>query len=685
MESHSIKTSWLVASFLCFQGIFSILPTPNSASADVPPFNFSIYPQCNFSTNTTPSTQTPVPKLAETFTIKVEGKIGENAYFDSDGYYEKEGQRGATYILSQGTKTSYLYDFITGDAFSVVGENDEYSGRQCTKEDLWKTGCNTYAYFIAELAGYSVTSGKCNISPGNVTDQGVQNTTVRAIKVQMWEQCVHDNNLNTTWRNRYYYTAPGVTPPSPSKNATPIRFESLQLDGKDVGKIQVYDFTYYYPEVKDKSVFLPDPGVYCPGWRRENQSVSILPDQFSLTMLTLAKKDRDVHSLKMNFDSQHFLVSYITDSLSGTHFPPSFVKNRTLYRTVHDYNSGLSFTMPVGTWLLGGAGCNVTAIDSGSLDATKSDSSGVVHLKSARDLFGLNRSSALYVGQRDFNGMPTYVWVSQRSSNDSKRNITTTTETYWLHENWTSSAERVLVGVVIYRTFPNGTILETFQSTVSDFNAFPFYWKTFDVVDCLRNGKQQMITFCMKVQNYTDVKMRMPAFETAIRDALSNLTATSPLQFTDIQVMKGDEENEPHIWVTVLDWVNITVSGTNVTKYQNASEVVDALRKLFDNKDLPFVMKFANRTQSVTFLKGSIQSGRDLVKPTAAPISPATPATTLHPTDTPTAAPVVQDGYTSGSMAGLGIAMIIIGGVAGLVAGFLMWKRNTGIAYQVYD
>jgi uncharacterized membrane protein YeaQ/YmgE (transglycosylase-associated protein family) len=36
-------------------------------------------------------------------------------------------------------------------------------------------------------------------------------------------------------------------------------------------------------------------------------------------------------------------------------------------------------------------------------------------------------------------------------------------------------------------------------------------------------------------------------------------------------------------------------------------------------------------------------------------------------------------------MAGLAIAMIIIGGVAGLVAGFLMWKRNTGIAYQVYD
>ncbi|XP_055347809.1 uncharacterized protein LOC129594964 isoform X2 [Paramacrobiotus metropolitanus] len=601
--------SWLVAIFACFQGILGNFATMESVrvSSDVPAFDFSIYPLCDFKTLTTPSKQTPVPKLAEAFTIKVEGKIGEWGYFDSEGYSEKEGQRG----------------------------------RQCTKEDLWKTGCNTYAYYIAEVAGYSVISSKCNISASKVTDQGVQDASVRAIQVQMWEQCVHDNNLNITWRNRYYYTAPGVSSPSNPRNATPIRFESLQIDGFGAGKMQVYDFMYYYPDVKDKSVFSPPPGVYCPGWIREQPTAPILPDQFSLTMLTVAKKDSAVYTVKLNLDSQRKLASFVTDSTSRARLPSSSVKNRTLYRTTHDYNNDLSFRTPLGTWLLGGAECNVSAVGSVGLNSKRSDSSAVVHLKIARDMLEWKRSTALYMGQRYFNGMLAQVWVSaQRSNNDGTRNIITTVETYWLPENWTSSSsgESLLVGVVSYRTFSNGSILETLQSTVSDLTTAPFNWKAFDVADCLRNGKEQMIAFDLKVQNYTELELSMPAFEAGIRDALSSLTATSPLQFSDIRVTRGDAENELRVWMTVLDWVDKTISGTSVTMYQSAGEAVSALRNLFDDKDLPFTIPLVNRTQSVTFVKGSFQSGRELVQPTTTPITAPTSPTTIRTTETFTAA-----------------------------------------------
>ncbi|XP_055347930.1 uncharacterized protein LOC129595047 [Paramacrobiotus metropolitanus] len=364
---------------------------------------------------------------------------------------------------------------------------------------------------------------------------------------------------------------------------------------------------------------------------REKQNAPILPDQFSLTMTTLAETNKTVYRLKMNFDLPHSLVSCITDSLGGAYFPSSSIQNRTFSRTLLDYNSGLSFTMPVGTWLLSGAGCSVSAIDNPNLDPIDSDRSTVVYLKNARALFEWNQSTAVYAGQRDFNGMPTDVWVSQRSNNDMKMNITTTVETYWLHEDRASSGDRILVGVVSYRALPNGTNLEALQSTVSDFNAAPFYWKTFDVVDCLQNGKEQTISFGLKVQNYGEVEMRMPVFETAIRNALSNLTATSPTQLTDIRVMPGDAENELRIFVTVSDWVNYTARGTNKIKYQSAAEVVNALRRLFDEKDLTFAITFARRTQSATFLKGSIKSSRD---PTTATDHP----TTIPPTETSTAA-----------------------------------------------
>ncbi|XP_055344442.1 uncharacterized protein LOC129592430 [Paramacrobiotus metropolitanus] len=645
MKSRSLTISWWMTYTIAytianayanvsFQSIATSLPTP--ASADIPVFDFSIYSLCNSATPTTPAKQTPLPELAETFTIGVERKRGETVYFGADGHFDKNGQRGATIIRQAGTKTSYLYDFITGNAFRVVEEDDEHGGRQCRKEDLWQTGCSNYAYFMAELVGYSVVSSKCNISASNVTDQGVQHATVRDIRVQMWEQCVHDNKRNTVWRNRYYYTAPG---------AKPVRLESMQLDGPDVGKMQVYDFTYYYPEVKDKSVFLPGPGVYCPGWEREKQDAPTLPDQFSLTALTVSKNDQAVYSLNMHLDSKHLFVAYFTDSLSGT--PSSAVKPRTQYRTIHDYTSGLSVTMPVwGTWQRDRSECTVSAIDTHSLDSIKSDSWAVVHLKSARDLFAWNRSGALYVGQRDFNGMPTNVWVSQRSNNDPTNNITTTMETYWLHENWTSSGsrERPLVGISVCRAFPNGTIFETLQNTVSDFSPFPVTWKPFAVADCLRDEEEMAITFGLKVQNDTEVEIQKPAFEVEMRDALSRLTGASPLQFSDIRVMRNS------IWVKVSDWVNNTGSEANATHYPNVTQVVDGLRKLMDGQDAPYTIQFANRTQSMVFLKDSIQIATYIMKSTTTPIRPPTPPTTPRPTETPTA---VAHGYNAAAAAPL--------------------------------
>jgi len=45
----------------------------------------------------------------------------------------------------------------------------------------------------------------------------------------------------------------------------------------------------------------------------------------------------------------------------------------------------------------------------------------------------------------------------------------------------------------------------------------------------------------------------------------------------------------------------------------------------------------------------------------------------------------VSNGYTGGSMAALGICMLLIGGVCGMALAFFMWKRNRGIAYQIYE
>lgn len=114
-----------------------------------------------------------------------------------------------------------------------------FLARTCKKEDLWETGCNTYAYFIAELAAHSNVSINCNLTAGNITYMGEQNSTVRAINVQMWQQCLHDYRRNVTSLSKYYFTTNKTETPSGEK-PMPIRFESRMLSGRKYLRILLF-------------------------------------------------------------------------------------------------------------------------------------------------------------------------------------------------------------------------------------------------------------------------------------------------------------------------------------------------------------------------------------------------------------------------------------------------------------
>lgn len=106
---------------LLFCTIFAALITPSSPAVhDEPiPFDFSKYPECNETGGKSPSPA--VPKLSEAFSLKMEVKMDANHYMDSEGYYEKEGQRGASFVMAGGIPSAYLFDFISGKAFSILG------------------------------------------------------------------------------------------------------------------------------------------------------------------------------------------------------------------------------------------------------------------------------------------------------------------------------------------------------------------------------------------------------------------------------------------------------------------------------------------------------------------------------------------------------------------------------------
>lgn len=111
---------------LCLNKALAVISPPVAAVPLQPtPFDFSIFPECVNSSGASPLPAS-VPKLAEEFSVKLEVKMGRNSFIDSEGYYEKDGQRGSSYVLVGGQRSAYLFDFNSGSAFSVQnGEENQ--------------------------------------------------------------------------------------------------------------------------------------------------------------------------------------------------------------------------------------------------------------------------------------------------------------------------------------------------------------------------------------------------------------------------------------------------------------------------------------------------------------------------------------------------------------------------------
>ena len=110
------------------------------------------------------------------------------------------------------------------------------AGQKCVQEDLYNKGCNAYAVFIAELAGHSNVTSRCNYTLGPIAYLGDRNFSVRNLPVRKWSQCVYDGHHNVTYVANYYYLKAGVEPPAGSEvvkdGEMVVRFESRALSGR---------------------------------------------------------------------------------------------------------------------------------------------------------------------------------------------------------------------------------------------------------------------------------------------------------------------------------------------------------------------------------------------------------------------------------------------------------------------
>ena len=72
---------------------------------------------------------------------------------------------------------------------------------------------------------------------------------------------------------------------------------------------------------------------------------------------------------QLSFDYKKQLVAFFSDASTGNQFPAISNKSRAMRRIVHDYRSGLAFTMPIDMSSVSKKTCNISSINGSFVDS----------------------------------------------------------------------------------------------------------------------------------------------------------------------------------------------------------------------------------------------------------------------------------------------------------------------------
>lgn len=698
--------------------LFLVFGSSNCADPD-----FTQFPECNY----TEDTSQGIPKFAPEFEIRTEVKWAGKAAlytvsFESVGYYSVDGSRGATLITRDGKQSRFLYDFKSGRAYNIYGSAPYFCS---PPSDLYKSACSPFAYFVAEEAGFETVQKKCNMEVKKITYLENENTTVRAIPVKKWKQCLWMNDTSngatngSYWLMEYYFSANQSmqTAAPKAERQIPVRLNVTCLnpvpEDPKYAKLhqsrQLYDFFFYRSSIEDKSVFDPPAGVHCRDWSQVgcslfglskrhrtfsplsqagNKTLPVLPNHFSLATITASTNDTNMFHTRLSFDQSRKMVLFLTDSNEQWIYPRRVSHHSdTLHTVVHDFNTGLSFDMSIGK-------CNqITKIsDTAGDQRADHEHDHEVSMLQAQELFTSGNLSYTYVGKRKLNDADADVWIATRNVTKPYDEERMNVELYFFKATAANSdpaptpgtEKYVPAAIVMYKFGHNyGQLVKRLTSTVNFYSEEAIFWKTFDVSECLLNEsyvEQErplfvVLTLIETKPGQANLLPHVIGFQNSFQAAIAKEMKVSMLRVSDIFLEPYMYNGTIRVWFTILPWPKNVVG--NVFDAMAQGSVADAYRRLNATVDSgkSLQLQWVTWEDTLSFQRGSLRNVSASAFPAPGPL----------PIPDPPSSQTAHGGYGGGAMAALALAMLIIGGVGGVVGGFLLWKRNTGIAYQIYD
>ncbi|ESO96941.1 hypothetical protein LOTGIDRAFT_231728 [Lottia gigantea] len=589
------------------------------------------------------------PVLPEAFSVRIECNIvSSKQTIDMKQYYDGPNDRGTIVMYENGTVIHLIFDYANDEMLSIV---DDLEGQpDCTALPL----SSSPFQFLFGLKKFQNGSERIS-SPqsafkfgGDIPEVFMGREVIRGINCDVWESCIYWDIDNATIHTQYYFSTSEWIDSVAKQDPVRAHVVGSSTNSTTTRKFEhYYDFTDYFEKIlgDPTDIFETPHMAYCPG-RNSKKSLPSIPDAFSFSSEIQDPNAFTLNYIKEYYDFNMHLFRY--DFYPDANGPYGTNK----LTRIHDFNTGVAYIIDS---LLGN--CTTTTIDASGLDAEATIGGGV-RIRTKEEFFDLDGVDLQYVGLKKVRDMDCDVYTAQRTDWPPGATIASSWEWSFVSSDWMES-----VGTQYEFGLPAQFRIMAYDQNFDNlYNIYeykedrPMIW-SFDISPCYSVDKRKDIQFALPGKFRNIVEPNESLFKEFILLSVIGYVAISPIRVANIEYSYTNDD--VLVQFTLLDVAPMgDVTHVKEVTLDEADQLLEALINKgdliinMDNDTFKDLETLRAKPYSLTS-SGVYILGANPQKPTSS-------------------------GYSSGSMAGLGIGMLIVAFLVGAGIMFLVKKFKAG-------
>ncbi|XP_046329726.2 uncharacterized protein LOC124113425 [Haliotis rufescens] len=595
------------------------------------------------------------PKIPDQFKVKVECNLLDKKQTTIiTETYDFYNNRGAVTQFEGGKKFQGYFDYHSNEYLNVLPDTSK-----CTVQDLGDSSSKFLFGYSPGVPGQGhifSASGALHFTSNGSKEVYVGKSVIRGIAVDTWYSCQYWPQMDATMNVTWYFTdksnwesSLGVVSVPVSARVTGIVYSGTSSHTFD----HEYNFYGFANGATQTDFEIPD-GIVCP--KRKNMK-TLPPLSSSFTLMG------EIVSLEVTYLEERYDVN---QQIAAYRYKPSaelntdYGSNRMV--EINDFNTGVAYIMDE---LLGN--CTVTQIDHGNfLYRHVTGSSRKVRMLTPQEFFLLDNmiDRYTYIGQRNIRGLMCDTWTGFHESAGFGGSVdgNITIEWYFLSKNLTTwndvaavfPGDGIPVAMQAWAPDTKGKNVPIYNFNVFDFDRSVPNVLTYDISPCYVSDNRRMFHFSVDGQFEQFISDNMELFKYSTMSTIVSMCDISSLRIANLKV---DLDDDVHVTFEMLDVAPVVGDNTNVVPQVSLTDAANIFINSVQGGSFTIVWN--------DFLVGSGQA------PSITVISSS--LTEMDYEKHQFGKPGII-GFGPGTMAGVGFAMIIVGGTMGAGTSFFCYK-----------